>query len=153
MSDNILEGKFTWFTQKELENGQIIPVDLYPNIIPTATILDALRTEIGEPIYINSTYRDPLYNKAVGGAKNSLHLKFNAIDFSIKRDSSTFKMASISSIYAILKDFDKKGFIYPDFGLKTSIMGLGLYLRGMSSFIHLDTRSTLGRKAPARWIG
>ena len=37
--------------------------------------------------------------------------------------------------------------------LKTSVMGLGLYLRGNSSFIHADTRGLLGRKAPSRWIG
>ena len=151
--ENLLEGKFTWFTQKELENGQVIPVDLYPNIIPTAMVLDILREKIKEPIYINSTYRDPLYNASVGGAKNSIHLLFNAIDFSIKRDSAVAKMAAISSIYATLKDFDKKGYIYPGHGFKTLVMGLGLYLRGMRSFIHIDTRGLLGRKSPSRWVG
>jgi len=151
--NNFLEGKFTHFTQKELENGQIIPIDLYPNIVPTAMVLDILRDKIREPIYINSTYRDPLYNKAVGGAKSSLHLLFNAIDFTIKRDSAVMKMKDITTIYSILKDFDKKGYIYPGFGFKQSVMGLGLYLRGNSSFIHVDTRGLLGRRAPARWVG
>lgn len=149
----LLENKFTWFTEKELENGQIIPVDLVSNIIPTAMVLDILREKIKEPIYINSTYRDPNYNASVGGAKSSMHLQFNAIDFTVKRDSAVAKMAAISSIYATLKDFDKKGYIYPGFGFKTLIMGLGLYLRGNGSFIHIDTRGLLGRKAPSRWIG
>jgi len=151
--NNFLEGKFTYFSQKELENGQIIPIDLYPNIISTAMILDILREKIKEPIYINSTYRDPLYNKAVGGAKTSLHLQFNAIDFTVKRDSAASKMAAISSIYGTLKDFDKKGYIYPGHGFKTLITGLGLYLRGSGSFIHIDTRGLLNKKAPSRWLG
>jgi len=151
--DNYLEGKFKYFTQKELENGKIIPIDLYPNIVPTAMVLDILRERLREPIYINSTYRDPLYNASVGGAKSSLHLQFNAIDFTVKRDSAISKMAAILRIYAILKDFDKNGYIYPGSGFKTSIMGLGLYLRGMKSFIHIDTRGLLGRKSPSRWVG
>ena len=151
--NNALEGKFDWFTQKELENGQTIPFDLYPNIIPTAMVLDILRTKIEEPIYINSTYRDPYYNKSVGGAKSSLHLLFNAIDFSVKRDSVASKMKAISSIYGTLKDFDAKGYVYPGFGFKKSVMGLGLYIRGSGSFIHLDTRGLLGKRAPSRWLG
>ena len=151
--NNALEGKFTWFTQKELENGQTIPFDLYPNIIPTAMVLDILRTKIEEPIYINSTYRDPDYNKSVGGAKSSLHLLFNAIDFSVKRDSVASKMKAISSIYGTLKDFDAKGYVYPGFGFQKSVMGLGLYIRGSGSFIHLDTRGLLGKRAPSRWLG
>ena len=151
--NNILEGKFDWFTQKELENGQTIPFDLYPNIIPTAMVLDILRTKIEEPIYINSTYRDPDYNASVGGAKSSLHLLFNAIDFTVKRNSPASKMKAISSLYSNLKDFDAKGYIYPNFGFKKSIMGLGLYLRASGSFIHIDTRGLLGKKAPSRWLG
>lgn len=150
---SILENKFTWFTEKELENGQIIPIDLYPNIIPTAMVLDILRSRLAEPIYVNSTYRDPAYNASVGGAKSSLHLQFNAIDFSVKRDSAMTKMAAISSIYNDLTAFDKKGYIYPGFGFRQLVMGLGLYLRGSRSFIHLDTRGLLNKKAPSRWIG
>ena len=118
-----------------------------------ARVLDILREKVREPLYINSTYRDPLYNKAVGGAKSSLHLQFNAIDFTIKRDSGVIKMKDITTIYGILKDFDAKGYIYPGHGFKTSVMGLGLYLRGNGSFIHIDTRGLIGRKAPSRWIG
>ena len=151
--DNFLEGKFTWFSQKELENGQVIPVDLYSNIVPTCMVLDIFREKLKEPIYINSTYRDPLYNSSVGGAKSSLHLSFNAIDFSIKRDSATSKMLAITSIYNDLKAFDKKGYIYPGFGFRQLVMGLGLYLRGNGSFIHIDTRGLLNKKAPSRWIG
>jgi uncharacterized protein YcbK (DUF882 family) len=35
--------------------------------------LQALRDVIGKPIKINSGYRSPEHNKAIGGASNSLH--------------------------------------------------------------------------------
>lgn len=152
--NNFLEGRFNYFTQKEIEKGKIIPDELYKNIIPTMYVLDYLRDKIGEPIYINSTYRDPDFNRAVGGAKNSLHLVFNAVDFTIKRKTSFQKMFDIKVIYNLLKSYDKDGL--KNIGNLLYIkncFGLGLYLRGEKSFIHLDTRGLIGREAPARWFG
>ena len=149
-----LEGRFEYFTQKELENGKTIPDHLYQNIIPTASVLDLLRRKIREPIYINSTYRSPEYNRSVGGAKNSLHLFFNAIDFTIKRSSGFQKMFDLRTIYRILSDMDKYGITEAsNISLTKNNFGLGLYLRGIKSFIHLDTRGLIGMKAPARWLG
>lgn len=153
MKHKYLEDRFEYFTQKELENGKVIPDHLYQNIIPTASVLDYLRREIGEPIYINSTYRSPEYNKSVGGAKNSLHLYFNAIDFTIKRSAGLKKMMDLRKIYKILSDFDKHGIsAASNISLTKNNFGLGLYLRGKSSFIHLDTRGLIGMRAPARWL-
>lgn len=154
LSTGYLEGKFQYFTQKEIENGKVIPDELYPNIIPTMIVLDFLRSKIREPIYINSTYRDPDYNRAVGGARNSMHLVFNAVDFTIRRESAWLKERDIKTIYKMLDDYDKKGINEGGTVLfiKNSL-GLGLYLRGNQSFIHLDTRGLIGRKAPVRWRG
>lgn len=44
-------------------------------------VLDPLREAYGEPIYVNSGYRSPAVNRAVGGAKNSQHCKGEAVDF------------------------------------------------------------------------
>ncbi len=147
--NDLLKGRYKYFTQKELENGKIIPDELYKNIIPTAEVLDYLREKIREPIYINSTYRSPEYNTAVGGAKNSLHLEFNAIDFTISRKSVLQRKMDLISIYNILKLIDRNGFDFTGYGRRNNFMGLGLY----SNFIHLDTRGLLGREAPARWRG
>lgn len=137
--NNILEGKFKYFTQRELEMGKTIPDCLYPNIIPTAKVLDALRQWYGKPIYINSTYRSPEYNRAIGGSKFSLHLEFNAIDFSVENKKD------LSKLYNKLVEWDKD---YHFTSLpKRNCMGLGLY----KTFIHLDTRGVLGRKSPSRW--
>lgn len=130
-----------YFTDEELKNGQYIPEGLENNIIPTAQVLDELRYVYGFPIYVNSTYRTPEYNKSVGGARQSLHLRYNAIDFTVK-DKTKLPM-----LYDLLKEWD--GNHKFDFLPKADSMGLGLY----KTFIHLDTRATLGRKAPARWNG
>jgi len=153
--EGFLEGRFSYFTQKEIENGKVIPDNLYGNIIPTMLVLDYLREKIREPIYINSTYRDPDYNRAVGGAKNSLHLVFNAVDFTIRRESALLKMRDIKTIYKMLDDFDKNGMGETSriIMMKRNCFGLGLYLRGSQSFIHLDTRGLIGRAAPVRWRG
>lgn len=52
-------------------------------------ILDGLRDKIGEPIYINSGYRTPEHNKAVGGATLSYHQYGMAAD--IRADKTTPK--------------------------------------------------------------
>lgn len=133
--------EYRYFTDEELRNGQTIPEGLENNIRPTAKVLDELRHIYGKPIFVNSTYRSPEYNKFVGGKKNSLHLDYNAIDFSIK------DIPKLKDLYALLEEWDRNHRF--DFLPKPGSMGLGLY----KSFIHIDTRATLGRKAPSRWNG
>lgn len=45
--------------------------------------LQQFRTLIGRPVVINSAYRDPEYNKKVGGAPSSQHLLGRAFDIRI----------------------------------------------------------------------
>jgi putative chitinase len=46
-------------------------------------ILEPVRNHFGKPVTINSSYRAPLVNKAVGGSKTSQHVNGQAIDFEI----------------------------------------------------------------------
>ena len=46
-------------------------------------ILQELRTLMGQPLTINSAYRDPIYNAVVGGAPLSRHKVGDAFDVSI----------------------------------------------------------------------
>lgn len=131
----ILPATTKWFTGKEICMGRVIPEELFPNILPTVMVLDALREWYGKPIYVHSTYRSPEYNQAVGGKKNSLHLKFNAIDFGIKN----FK--DLRMLYEKLDGWDVEGKYEYKFGI-------GLYER--QQFIHIDTRGLFGMKR-ARW--
>lgn len=46
-------------------------------------ILEPVRTHFGKPVQVNSSYRAPAVNKAVGGSKTSQHVNGQAIDFEI----------------------------------------------------------------------
>ena len=48
------------------------------------THLQDIRTHFGKPVIVNSAYRTEIYNRYVGGAKNSYHMKGRAFDISIK---------------------------------------------------------------------
>jgi hypothetical protein len=47
----------------------------------TAERMEAVRELLGHPIHINSGYRSPALNAAVGGAVNSAHMSGHAVDF------------------------------------------------------------------------
>lgn len=101
---------------------QAPPCDLWANIIPTARVAQEAREAFGQPMIVNSGYRDPLYNQAVGGALESMHIYFRAMDVRIPG-------VEPSTLY---EWFDA----HPD----ADTFGLGLY----PSFVHIDTR---GRRA------
>ena len=142
-----LDGKLndfyiTHFTGKELCNGWDIPDELLYNILPTVRVLHTLRESYGKPIFFNSTYRSPAYNKACGGKPKSLHLSFNAIDFTVadKKD--------LPKLWQTLCEWDELENLFDFLPKRKGNFGMEMY---DGRFIHLDTRSTLGRRAPARW--
>ena len=94
------------------------PDELLPSIIPTAVVLDKARRVLGTPIIISSAYRSKAYNKAIGGATSSYHMRFNATDV-IASD--------LRELYRVLRKMrDREEFSG----------GLG----GYSGFVHIDTR-------------
>ena len=88
--------------------------------------LQRLRDYIGYPIYINSGCRCEKHNKAVGGVKNSLHVRGKAADIRVDELSPQELAKSAMEI----KEF-RDG-------------GIGIY----TNFVHVDVR---GRKS--RWRG
>lgn len=55
------------------------------NMIELAqAILEPVREHFGKPIKINSGYRSPELNKAIGGASSSQHCNGQAVDFEIE---------------------------------------------------------------------
>jgi len=132
--------KITNFTIDEITMGRNIPEQLLWNILPTIRVLQNLRSKYDKPIFINSSYRSPAYNKLVRGKKKSLHLDFNAIDFTV------VKKEDLESLYLQLDIWDKEHHF--KFLPKSGSMGLGLY---ENRFVHLDTRRVLKRVSPERW--
>jgi len=46
-------------------------------------VVEKVRAHYGQPVFINSGYRGPALNKAVGGAASSQHCKGEAVDMEI----------------------------------------------------------------------
>ena len=83
-------------------------------------MLQELRTKIGKPFHINSGYRSPEHNEAVGGATNSMHLQGKAFDISLQN-------LDRQVLYQEAQDMGFKG--------------IGQY----NSFMHIDTRDYVAR--------
>ncbi len=111
------------------KDGAQTPEELKYNLLELAQNLQVLRDYLDEPILINSGYRSPDHNKAVGGVKNSFHTKGMAADIRTKTYSPTALSEMIEHLIAQGKM--KQG-------------GLGVY----NSFVHYDIQ---GKKA--RWQG
>ena len=76
-------GNFTW--GEATRNATRIPenVTIVNNIIALARALQPVRDRIGRPFQINSWYRPPAVNAAVGGASRSQHLSGRAADIQV----------------------------------------------------------------------
>lgn len=80
-------------------------------------ILQKIRTHFGVATNINSGYRCPTHNKAVGGASQSYHMKGQAADISIRNVAPSEVAKYAESI---------------------GVLGIGLY----DTFVHVDTRTS-----------
>lgn len=69
-------------THKDWDGPSIVPPPgkLLTNIKYTVSFADNLREEWGGPVQVNSGYRPPLYNEIIGGADDSAHTYFYALD-------------------------------------------------------------------------
>ena len=95
LTDHITEEELT-FSQTATRKG----IDNSPspaareNLVLVAGALEEVRTLLGDvPILVSSGYRSPELNTAVGGAKNSAHLKGLAADFTAPAFGSVIEVA------------------------------------------------------------
>lgn len=76
-ADIAVDGQLTeHFNLKEFTCSCCDRVKITPGFFRHVGLLEQIRTKLGFPIRINSGYRCPEHNKAVGGAKSSWHLLF-----------------------------------------------------------------------------
>ena len=104
-----------------------VPAKYVCNAQKVAKNLQVLRDYLKKPIYINSAYRTPAYNKAIGGATSSQHLTASAADIRVQGMSSKQVYDSILTLISLGKMHNG---------------GVGLY----RTFVHYDVRNL-----PARW--
>lgn len=60
--------------------------------------LQRVRDKINQPIKINSAYRCPEHNKAVGGKENSAHVKGLAVDIECPKHSTYYRWLLINAL-------------------------------------------------------
>lgn len=107
-------------------DGTEVPAEFMTNVLALAANLQVLRDEIGEPVHVNSGYRTITYNRSIGGAPKSQHLKAKAGDITAK--SYTPKQLAAVVERLIKAKRMKQG-------------GLGIY----PGFIHYDVRGIKSR--------
>lgn len=79
--------------------------------------LQELRDNLGIPLLITSAYRSPEHNKAVGGAKNSYHMKGVAFDIRMEnQDPHAFELAAREIGFRGVGYYTKQGFMHIDLG-------------------------------------
>lgn len=110
------------------------PRELWPNIINSARLLQAFRDRLtdrypGARVRLTSIYRNAPYNEAVGGAPESRHRAFNAVDFQAFGAPAGGPRDWFEIIEALQSET-------ADF-----IGGLAAY----GSFVHADTRGVKAR--------
>lgn len=79
--------------------------------------LQALRNRLGVPLMLNSAYRSPEHNRAVGGATKSQHLKARAFDVSMaNHDPEVFELAARAVGFTGFGFYRRNNFIHVDIG-------------------------------------
>ena len=101
----------------KLKLNQDPPRNLWPQLVAVTAVADEARRRLGKPLRINSAYRTPAYNRAVGGAKLSQHARGAALDLS----------GSPSALHKVLTQMRSEGLFRG---------GIGKY----RTFVHVDVR-------------
>ena len=85
-------------------------------IVPEAMDkLQALRNKLGKPLIINSGYRSPEHNKAVGGAKDSKHMVGIAFDVRMdNHDPDAYIAAALAVGFKGIGTYPKQNFVHVD---------------------------------------
>lgn len=98
------------------------------------TVLEPMRLAWGGPLVVVSGYRSPNYNRGIGGALQSYHLRGMAVDIAPVMPSRS------EALYALVESLIRRGL---------PVGGLGHYPR----WVHVDTRKLRADGVVAHWTG
>jgi hypothetical protein len=93
------------------------PRSLWPSLLAVTKVADEARHRLGKGLRINSAYRNAAYNRAIGGASASIHMRGGALDLS----------GSPATLHRILTQMRSEGLFRG---------GIGRY----KTFCHVDVR-------------
>lgn len=118
--------KIGFFDTKEFESkdGKQSPFDDTVVKRELIVMLNAIRSRYGKPIVVNSGYRSPEHNAAVGGVKNSYHTLGLAADIRPLNENRS----DLTELQAICDEMNPRG-------------GVGFY----DTFVHVDVRGEHAR--------
>lgn len=114
------------------------PKELWHNVVPTLQLIRSDVIPVVGAISIKSGYRSPTFNKCVGGAKNSVHTTFSALDV------GPIEYSDVEQVFRKMCERWAR--------LPTVKFGLGAYFdpknptgNAIARF-HVDTSKVLGRR-------
>lgn len=110
----------------DCKDGTKYPIDKIHTLRKICKALEVVRAITGKSLTINSGYRTKDYNRVVGGAVNSQHVKGAAVDFVLEG-------IECKKLYYIMRRLIKAEAIPEG--------GLGLY----KTWVHYDVRGTRAR--------
>lgn len=113
-----------YFNTKEFESKDGQPSPYGEAVVRRELIvrLNAIRSRFKKPIIVNSGYRSPEHNKAIGGVKNSFHVHGLAAD--IRPED----LKDLPELQKIADELNPHG-------------GVGFY----NTFVHVDVRGEKSR--------
>jgi hypothetical protein len=79
LSNHFSLAEMTVTAHRSIDNDP--PPEIVTVLRDTAERMEHVRDLLGQPIHINSAYRSPALNAAVGGVSNSAHMTGHAADF------------------------------------------------------------------------
>jgi len=87
ISDHFTWDEATITLQRDPATGLTLPnqpdPDTATRLVHTFQQMEKVRALLGKPIVVHSAYRSPAVNAAVGGAKQSQHMRGEAVDFHV----------------------------------------------------------------------
>jgi zinc D-Ala-D-Ala carboxypeptidase len=126
LTNNFTLEEFTFSQEAERKGLDNTPAKgIFNNIINTAENMELVRNILnGNPIIISSGYRSSEVNLAVGGSKNSQHMRGEAVDFTSPKFGSPADIVK---------------------AIKNSILGYDQLILEFNSWVHISF-STSNRK-------